>query len=371
MAVNCAACPTYTCRLGHTDLGPDDCPMKDDFPDPAVLYDDDKIRLAREAALIEARGYREWTRLEETVELATQLGVSTVGVGYCPDVEPEVHAFARYLEDCGFQVVLPEPHASGSCTPLEQAHTLRVAGAELNVIAGMCVGHDALFMKAVRVPVVALIARDTFLQHNPVAALYGARGYFRNALDRAHKQPRSDDTDTESLLQQAAQDPLGEPGAELASIADAISREGTGKWSRIEEVLEFAARGGARKLGIVFCHGLREEAKVLDRVLRVNGFEVASVGCKAGAYPKEFIRIEDHEQVNPGGLEVMCNPLAQAELLNREKTDLNLLLGQCVGHDTATIAALDALAVYVVVKDRVLAHNTVAALYRKMAADRR
>ncbi len=370
MAVNCAACPTYTCRLGHTDLGPDDCPMKDDFPDPELLYDEDRIKLAREAALIEARGYREWTRLEETVELATQLGVGTVGVSYCPDVEPEVHAFARFLEESGFQAVLPEPSAGGGCSPLEQAHTLRIAGSELNVIAGMCVGHDALFMQAARVPVVALIARDTFLQHNPVAALYGARGYFRNALDRAHKYPRPDDDGGESLLRQAGRDPIGEPGRTLADIASSISHEGSGKWSRVEEVLELAARGGARKLGIVFCHGLREEAKVLDRILRVNGFGVASVGCKAGAYPKEFIGIEDHEQVNPGANEVMCNPLAQAELLNRENTDMNLLLGQCVGHDTATIAALDSLAVYVVVKDRVLAHNTAAALYRKMAADR-
>jgi uncharacterized metal-binding protein len=61
---------------------------------------------------------------------------------------------------------------------------------------------------------------------------------------------------------------------------------------------------------------------------------------------------------------MICNPLAQAELLNRERIELALVLGQCVGHDSATIGRLDVPAVSVVVKDRVLAHNTVAALYR-------
>jgi uncharacterized metal-binding protein len=59
----------------------------------------------------------------------------------------------------------------------------------------------------------------------------------------------------------------------------------------------------------------------------------------------------------------MCNPLAQAELVDREGVELVLLLGQCVGHDSATMAHLRTPAVCLVAKDRVLAHNTVAALY--------
>jgi uncharacterized metal-binding protein len=38
------------------------------------------------------------------------------------------------------------------------------------------------------------------------------------------------------------------------------------------------------------------------------------------------------------------------------------ILGQCVGHDTATMAHVRAPAACLVVKDRVLAHNTAAAL---------
>jgi uncharacterized metal-binding protein len=59
---------------------------------------------------------------------------------------------------------------------------------------------------------------------------------------------------------------------------------------------------------------------------------------------------------------MMCNSLAQAELLNLEGVQLALLLGQCVGHDSATMQHLEAPAICVVAKDRVLGHNTAAAL---------
>jgi uncharacterized metal-binding protein len=127
--------------------------------------------------------------------------------------------------------------------------------------------------------------------------------------------------------------------------------------------MELAHRLGASRLGLVFCHGLRWEAKVLDRVLEANGFQVLSIGCKAGAVPKEEFGIPDEKKVRPGQPEMICNPLAQAELLNREGVHLNILFGQCVGHDSATMASLEAPAICLVAKDRVLAHNSVAALY--------
>ncbi len=128
--------------------------------------------------------------------------------------------------------------------------------------------------------------------------------------------------------------------------------------------MELAHRLGAKHIGLSFCVGLRNEAQLLTRVLEANGFRATSLCCKAGAIPKEQIGIEDNRKVRPGQPEMMCNPLAQAALLNREGVQLALILGQCVGHDSATLAQLEAPAVCVVVKDRVLAHNTVAALYQ-------
>jgi len=59
----------------------------------------------------------------------------------------------------------------------------------------------------------------------------------------------------------------------------------------------------------------------------------------------------------------MCSPIAQAMVLNEEKTDFNIMLGLCVGHDSLFMKYARAFCTVLVAKDRVLAHNPYAALY--------
>lgn len=59
----------------------------------------------------------------------------------------------------------------------------------------------------------------------------------------------------------------------------------------------------------------------------------------------------------------MCNPIGQAKLLNDRKTDLNIILGLCVGHDSLFIKYSDAPITVLAAKDRVLGHNPLAAIY--------
>ena len=49
--------------------------------------------------------------------------------------------------------------------------------------------------------------------------------------------------------------------------------------------------------------------------------------------------------------------------LNKSHTDLNKILGLCVGHDTLFIKYSQAPVTVLAVKDRVLGHNPMAALY--------
>jgi uncharacterized metal-binding protein len=133
--------------------------------------------------------------------------------------------------------------------------------------------------------------------------------------------------------------------------------------TRIEEVCAFAHRMGFKKLGLAFCAGLIEEAGLLDQVLVAQGFEVASAICKVGCVAKENLGIDDRDKIRPGTPEPMCNPVAQAELLNRAGTEFNLMLGLCVGHDALFLRHATAYNTVVAVKDRVLCHNPIASLY--------
>ncbi len=133
--------------------------------------------------------------------------------------------------------------------------------------------------------------------------------------------------------------------------------------TRIVEICEFAHKMNYKRLGLAFCMGLAKEAAVVDTILKEHGFEVISILCKAGRTLKEKIGLRDEEKVRQGTDESMCNPIYQAKLLNHEKTDFNIVLGLCVGHDSLFFKYAEALTTVLAVKDRVTGHNPLAAIY--------
>lgn len=133
--------------------------------------------------------------------------------------------------------------------------------------------------------------------------------------------------------------------------------------SRIEEILEFAEKMNYRRLGLAFCIGLRKEAKAVENLIDSRGIEVVSVVCKVGGNPKEVLGLTSAEQIDASADEVMCNPILQAMVLNKERTEFNILLGLCVGHDSLFFKYSNALCTVLAVKDRLLGHNPLAAVY--------
>ena len=153
-----------------------------------------------------------------------------------------------------------------------------------------------------------------------------------------------------------------ETNKKVSVISAQIEDEFYLRYTRVEETVEFAKRMGCRKIGIATCVGLIEESRVLAKILRKNGFEVFSAACKVGSFQKTEVGVPEENITKAGP--VMCNPILQAEILNQEKTDLNIVMGLCVGHDSLFYKYSEALVTTLVAKDRVLAHNPVGALYQ-------
>lgn len=134
--------------------------------------------------------------------------------------------------------------------------------------------------------------------------------------------------------------------------------------TRLIEIIKFLHRGGYHKIGIAFCTGLFKETQEVVNILEYNGFEVVSIICKNGSITKDFLGITDEQAVRGScKTETMCNPIGQALFLNQQKTDFNLMLGLCVGHDTLFIKYSDAPITALAVKDRVTGHNPLAPVY--------
>ena len=150
----------------------------------------------------------------------------------------------------------------------------------------------------------------------------------------------------------------------IAHNSALVEAEGYCQLTRVQEIMLFAKKCEYKKIGLAFCVGLLKEAKIFADILRHHGFEVESIICKNGAIPKAVIDISRDEQVRPYcEFEGMCNPIGQAHLLNDKNTDLNVILGLCVGHDSLFIKHSKAPVTVLAAKDRVLAHNPLAALY--------
>lgn len=150
---------------------------------------------------------------------------------------------------------------------------------------------------------------------------------------------------------------------EFYITASELESEGYCQWPRLKETIELCRRMGYSRVGLAFCRGLRKEAGIVDKLLRRAGLEVVSVICKTGGTDKTLCGIPEEGKVKPGNFEPMCNPIAQAMLLNEQKTQFNIALGLCVGHDSLFYKYAEALTTTLVAKDRVTGHNPAAAIY--------
>jgi uncharacterized metal-binding protein len=132
------------------------------------------------------------------------------------------------------------------------------------------------------------------------------------------------------------------------------------KYTRLQETAAFARKMGYTKIGIGFCIGIAEEARLFAAYLSKE-FEVYSVCCKNCGVEKDVLGLK---KVNPNApVECMCNPKGQADFLNKQNCQLFVSAGLCVGHDALFARACKGPVTTLVVKDRVLAHNPMSVVY--------
>jgi len=202
----CAYCPptVRACRQGESESrGPGFCPTKvdDDGIERAWgLYSDPELRkIAYASALVESEGYCKWTRVEEICHFAKKMGFTKIGIATCISMVDLAKVLSGILESHGFQVAsvacknggVPKERIGLSdeekirpgtyepmCNPISQAALLNDAGCELNVVLGLCIGHDSLFFRHSKGLATTLVAKDRVLAHNPVGALQLADTYF-------------------------------------------------------------------------------------------------------------------------------------------------------------------------------------------------
>ncbi len=206
MEAQCAVCRVQTCSTEpNSQPYPSFCPMETqaellDEVQQIYLEDSETQRLALAAAQVEAEGYCRWPRVQEAMRFAQRLGTDRLGIASCIGLIREAHLLQEILEANEFQVIsvcckvgsIPKEEIGladeekirpgqfeALCSPVAQARLLNQAQTGLNIVVGLCVGHDSLFFRHSQAPVTVLVAKDRVTGHNPAAALYTSHSYYR------------------------------------------------------------------------------------------------------------------------------------------------------------------------------------------------
>lgn len=200
--LTCDICKQNDCAYGYPNGMPSYCQgqrflgvLEETRPE-YLVPDNARIHIA--AAKVLKQGHDQWTRLEESIEFARELGVSKVGLAVCVGLLREGKEFARFFKRAGFDVVtvacmmggvhdsdtgIPEEYSyptRTTCNPIAQAEIMNQEQTGLNFIVGLCLGHDILFMKHSRALAAPLVVKDRVLVNNPSAVLYSM--YHRQRL---------------------------------------------------------------------------------------------------------------------------------------------------------------------------------------------
>ncbi|NOR73779.1 MAG: DUF1847 domain-containing protein [Draconibacterium sp.] len=126
------------------------------------------------------------------------------------------------------------------------------------------------------------------------------------------------------------------------------------KIDRVNEIIEYCKEAGIKKIGIANCTTFIRETNRLETILTKKGFTVDKVHCKLGKVPFNSF-VPDYKGIS-------CNPAGQAKYLAEKGTELNIMIGLCLGHDMIFNSKSEAPVTTLVVKDRKEKHQTLNVL---------
>jgi len=148
-------------------------------------------------------------RIQETIEFANKMGYKRLGIAFCTGLRSEARILSEIVEAHGFEVVsvvcktgrtpkealgLKEEQKINPgtfetmCSPITQAKILNALKTEFNIVFGLCVGHDSLFMRYSDALCTVLVAKDRVTGHNPLAAILLHKSYYKKLSEEKFKK---------------------------------------------------------------------------------------------------------------------------------------------------------------------------------------
>jgi uncharacterized metal-binding protein/predicted Fe-Mo cluster-binding NifX family protein len=169
--VNCLYCSSKECMKGQK------CPYIKNIELPECNRNEEQMLNA--AIDISFEDERKLCRMSEVVYYCLEMKYRRIGIAYCTELSEATEILVSVLKR--FFDVIPvccmisgknRDNGKQSCNPLGQARILNIMKTDFNIIVGLCLGADSIFMKESKAPVTTLFVKDKSLANNPIGALY-------------------------------------------------------------------------------------------------------------------------------------------------------------------------------------------------------
>lgn len=202
----CTSCALKGCSRGKIEDSLPNCPSKNkEIQEKAkdLYQEEENKKIAYNAAIVEAQGYGQTTRVEEIIAFAKKCDYKKIGLVFCAGLSKEAKIFQDLLTYNGFEMIsvlckngaieknylnigqedrIPGECDDIMCNPIGQALLLNEQNTDFNIILGLCVGHDTLVMKYLEAPMTILAVKDRVTGHNPLVPIYLSESYYHNKL---------------------------------------------------------------------------------------------------------------------------------------------------------------------------------------------
>ncbi len=182
--MDCTKCSYKGCRTSD--------PCSDQSESYLAQYSRTDIQARTQAAsqLIDNGRAGSLTRLEEIIEYCALHDDDRVGVAYCYGLEKEAELLRERLVSAGIRPIMVSCTVDGiwesqidpgkscetvSCNPLGQANRLNASGVSLTILMGLCLGHDILLQKHLKMDFTTFVVKDRVTGHHPLIGLPGIR----------------------------------------------------------------------------------------------------------------------------------------------------------------------------------------------------
>jgi uncharacterized metal-binding protein len=142
----------------------------------------------------------------------------------------------------------------------------------------------------------------------------------------------------------------------VQAAAKLVDNNRAGTLSRLQELLEYSKLLNLRTIGLAYCYGMENKARIVADYFREHHFRVEAASCTVGGVLQKEVNLTSEI------CSVSCNPIGQAKQLNSKHPDIVITMGLCLGHDILFNREIKSDCTNLVVKDRVFNHQPLQAI---------